>query len=106
MLLLPICGAFFLLYPLTTLALLTALTALRRRRVIVGFDGWPWLFFGTLFGKKAMVLCINTSINFKLASATKIRNSKTVQRELKVRDHQVQRIDMTTESRNCKIMAI
>lgn len=78
MLLLPICGAFFLLYPLTTLALLTALTTLRRRRVIVGFDGWPWLVFGTLFGKKAMVLSINTSINFKLASTT-LQSSENVQ---------------------------
>lgn len=68
MLLLPICGAFFFLYPLTTLTFLTALTALRRGRVIVGFDGWPWLFFGTLFGKEAMVLCTYTSVTFKRAS--------------------------------------
>lgn len=88
MLLLPICGAFFLLYPLTTLALLTALTALRRGRVIVGFYGWPRLFFGTLFGKEAMVLCTYTSINFKWPSTFVILHLNAVKTKLALIHHQ------------------
>lgn len=108
--LLPICGAFFLLYPLTTLALLTALTALRRGRVIVGFDRWSGLFFGTLLGKKAMVLCINTSINFQLPSPTlqSYKNSQFKDSPKINKRWLIIRCKPSTwwRSRNCEIMAI
>lgn len=53
---LPVGGALLLLGPLATLALLAALAALGRRRVVVGLDGRPGLLLGSLLGKEAVVL--------------------------------------------------